>query len=456
MNKIFTFIAACAMSLTAMATDYADKMSIDLGTGATYQDATVSVDLEEDGTYTFCLKNFVFDANGATMAIGNVTLTGITGNVAEDGSVTLEAEGNATLTAGDDENVSFWMGPLLGSIGVTLSAVISNGHLNADIIIAYSGMNIAVKFGSEYTEFTDNMSINMGGEPAIQEATIIVGKQVDGNYSLALNNFALGGTLGIGNVKLSDIEATEDEDGTVTLEASQAISITAGDDESISMWMGPMLGEVEVTLTAKISNGELYAVINIPYNGNNIVVTFGTEYTNYTGNITVDTGNGDPTEQQATITVGKQVDGTYSLTLKNFVFSGLALGNVALTDIEATEDEDGIISLETEQSIKITAGDDPSVTFWMGPMLGSLDVSLTAEISDSNLYAVITIPYSGMNIVVTFGESYSTGINAATISSNNSGVVAIYDMSGRRLNSLTKGLNVIRKADGTTVKVLQK
>ncbi|MCD8290767.1 MAG: calycin-like domain-containing protein [Prevotella sp.] len=455
MNKIFTFIAACAMSLTAMATDYSDKMAIDLGTGATYQDATVSVNQEEDGTYTFCLKNFVFDAVGTTMAIGNVTLTGITGTVAEDGSVTLEAEGDATVTAGDDESVSFWYGGLLiNSVGVTLSAVISNGHLNADITIAYSGMNIAVTFGSEYTEYTDNMSIDMGGEPAIQEATIIVGKQVDGNYSLALNNFSLGGTLGIGNIKLSDIEATEDEDGTVTLQASQAISITAGDDENVSMWMGPMLGEVEVTLTATISNGELYAVINIPYNGNNIVVTFGTEYTNYTGNITVDTGQGDPTVQEATITVGKQVDGTYSLTLKNFVFSGLALGNITLTDIEATENEEGVISLETEQTITITAGDDPTVSFWMGPMLGSLNVSLTAEISEGNLYAVITIPYSGMNIVVTFGENSSSGINTATIS--NSGVDVIYDMSGRRLNALTKGLNIIRKADGTTVKVLQK
>lgn len=55
-----------------------------------------------------------------------------------------------------------------------------------------------------------------------------------------------------------------------------------------------------------------------------------------------------------------------------------------------------------------------------------------------------------------FGDNdFTTGISSVTTTTDSS-VEAIYDLSGRKLNEMQKGINIVRKADGTTVKVLKK
>ena len=96
------------------------------------------------------------------------------------------------------------------------------------------------------TDYTDQLEVIVNGESATQNATISVTKQDDGKYTLSLKNFVLQSddqTMGIGNITLTDIEGVE-KDGVTTIKINKSINITEGDDTSVGMWMGPMLGAV--------------------------------------------------------------------------------------------------------------------------------------------------------------------------------------------------------------------
>ncbi len=120
----------------------------------------------------------------------------------------------------------------------------------------------------------------------------------------------------------------------------------------------------------------------------------------------------DPVE--ATVTVTQQDDGTYTFTLPNFILetegSSMAIGTINVTDIEGSESDD-VILLSVEKNITIEKGDDPSVSFWMGPFLGEIPIKLDAKMADK-LYADISIDM-GSIIYVTFGEDFTgTGIES--------------------------------------------
>lgn len=86
----------------------------------------------------------------------------------------------------------------------------------------------------------------------------------------------------------------------------------------------------------------------------------------------------------------------------------------------------------------------------------SVPVEMTAKMTDDKLYAVIDIDMVIMQVHVVFGSDITSGIDNVTVTPNESGVDEIYDLSGRKLNEMQKGINIVRKADGTTVKVLKK
>ena len=100
--------------------------------------------------------------------------------------------------------------------------------------------------------------------------------------------------------------------------------------------------------------------------------------------------NGVATTQHGIITVNKQGD-LYELTLKNFALNNdgslMGVGNVTLTDIESQTVGSAVI-FDVDRSIDITAGDDPNVPIWMGPMLGPIPVGLVAAIQDSMMTGV--------------------------------------------------------------------
>lgn len=94
------------------------------------------------------------------------------------------------------------------------------------------------------------------------------------------------------------------------------------------------------------------------------------------------------------VSVSKQDNGTYTMDLKNFSLMGLGVGNIHLADVNAKEC--GVVTaLSTQQTIQITAGDDPSVNSWIGPGLGDVPINMKGEIYNGGFNAILSINMGG-------------------------------------------------------------
>ena len=131
--------------------------------------------------------------------------------------------------------------------------------------------------------------------------------------------------------------------------------------------------------------------------------------TDYNESIIV-TVNGVSSEQTGIISV-VQNGNTYDLTMKNFMLASedgpMGVGNVALTGI-VPQTVGNTVILQTTANVEITAGDDPSVAFWMGPMLGPVPVDLMGKIENGHLRCFINIEMASLQqiIQVAIGRGY--------------------------------------------------
>ena len=178
-------------------------------------------------------------------------------------------------------------------------------------------------------------------------------------------------------------------------------------------------------------------------------------YNDYYTDDLVISANGTPAPaQKATITVTKYLDGTYNMMLKNFSFGegdeALLIGDVTMSNIIGKE-ENGAITFETEQDAIITNGED------IAEMLGGkVHLKMKGILKDGKLKALITLEVFGQNIKAAFGgyESGTVGINGITTSTTTANG-AIYDLSGRQLKTMQKGINIVRGKDGKMIKVMK-
>lgn len=177
------------------------------------------------------------------------------------------------------------------------------------------------------------------------------------------------------------------------------------------------------------------------------------ETTEYKGNLTVTMGTSPFPPQETSIYITEQTDGKYTLTLKNFTLMEAGVGTIIVKDVEGTE-QDGKIRLQSSQTIEIQKGDDPNISDWMGPDLGSVPVVIDATMTDAELNASITINMLGVN--VTFGGTV-TGISNVVAADKKVLSEGIYNINGVKVNDMRKGgVYIIRMADGTTKKVIKK
>ena len=291
--------------------------------------------------------------------------------------------------------------------------------------------------------YTDVLQVIINEQSATpQEATILVEKVADGTYTLSLKKFMLVDpalTMPIGDIVLTGITATE-ANGIKTIATKQTIQITASDDTP-DYWLGPMLGDVPVDLQGKMTDGKLYCNIEIDMTaslGQSIDVIFGTDIKSvsaYTDDLVV-TINGSSSEpQKTTISVVEGVDGKYALSLNNFMLDGIAVGNIVLTGITATE-TDGVKNFSAKQNIIITEGEDVSLS-WVGPHLGEVPVDLVGKMTADKLYCTINIDMTaslGQTINVVFGSDITSSIGAVKGEAQST---VIYDLTGRRVESFT-------------------
>ena len=148
MKRLFTLMMVASATMTALATDYTDRLLVLVNGEGTEQHATISV-TEHDGLYDLNLRNFVLMNGDSPTPVGNVQLTDIV--PATDGeAIFLHANQLITVTDGDDADMPFWLGPMLGELPVDVLAVLEGGNLRALInldLMATMQQIVQVRFG---------------------------------------------------------------------------------------------------------------------------------------------------------------------------------------------------------------------------------------------------------------------------------------------------------------------
>ena len=322
-------------------------------------------------------------------------------------------------------------------------------------------------------DYTDQLAISISGFPSgSSEATVSVNQEEgsDGLYTIVLKQFSFGQML-IGDVTMTHVKgnSTDGMGGYVFFEKTeQDADITNGGD------MALLLGnKVHVTINegSCMNSERLYLSLSMPItmmgSTMDIAAEFGTNpfgsgdtpdepadpavMVDYTDQLVVNVAGQELPAQEATIAVGQADDGTYTLALKNFSLEGIGgIGTIKVRGVQGTV-ADGYSALHADQTVTVAAGEDADTSSTMagGQGPGVLDAQLTAD----KLYAVIDINFMGqLTVKVVFGTPVSAGIKQLSV---DNATRKVYDVNGRRLNQLGKGLNIVCGADGHTVKVVR-
>lgn len=181
------------------------------------------------------------------------------------------------------------------------------------------------------------------------------------------------------------------------------------------------------------------------------------ETTTFQGKIAVGAGTIpeiDDNSDAATVVFSKMDDGTYQFVLQQFKFGDLVIGDVTITKGLNAEEKDGTIVLTTNNV------EAPVTNSNMAAMLGGkVLITMNATIKEGKMVAELSNIHVNllgqeMDVTAKFESSSSTtGINS--VSNASAKASRIYDLSGRELPAMQKGLNIVKMANGETVKIIK-
>ena len=157
----------------------------------------------------------------------------------------------------------------------------------------------------------------------------------------------------------------------------------------------------------------------------------------------------DPVD--ATVELEHKADGTSTFMLKDFTFGVFEVGDVIVEGIKGvkngdatTYDFDGIAKLPSDKAVAEALGHQ-------------VPLKLHSVVEGGKLYAEISLPVTmgeaTLKVDCVFGKKSETAINGVV--AGKTAPVAVFNATGARQNGLQKGLNIVRTADGKTVKVLK-
>ena len=181
------------------------------------------------------------------------------------------------------------------------------------------------------------------------------------------------------------------------------------------------------------------------------------ETTTFQGKIAVGVGTIpeiDADSDAATVVFSKMDDGTYQFVLQQFSFGELVIGDVTITKGLNAEEKDGTIVLTTNNVEAPVTNSDMAAALG-----GKVLITMKATIKEGKMVAELSnihvnLGGTEMDVTAKFeSASSTTGINSvSTASAQNS---RIYDLSGRELPAMQKGLNIVKMANGETVKIIK-
>ena len=129
MKKLFLMTAVALCSLASMATDFTGTLKVTVNGDVQQQNATISID-QNNGNYNLLLKNFVYEANGVTKAVGNIAVSDVLA-MAVNGKTLFYADQKVTIANGDDASAA-WIGPSLGEVPVKVVARMQGNYAAVD------------------------------------------------------------------------------------------------------------------------------------------------------------------------------------------------------------------------------------------------------------------------------------------------------------------------------------
>ena len=413
------------------------------------QPTDVTVYNNGDQTVDFELKNFVLGAGEDAVAVGNILVEKLPVTIGSDGLAYISYDDPVNITEGDQEGVSFWLGPQLcetfGAIPVKLNAKMNENKLFATIDIELplgeATQVIHVQLGTddfnqpqrESRVYTEPLVVIVDGESNDPQPTdVTVYNNGDQTVDFELKNFVLGAgedAVAVGNILVEKLPVTMGSDGLAYISYDGPVNITEGDQEGVNFWLGPQLceafGAIPVKLNAKMNENKLFATIDIELplgEATQVIhVQLGTDDFSvepegkvYTDMYVV-TMNGESTEpQQTSITVYDNGDGTINFVLKDFALTMgdtvMPVGDISLNNVAVTEGEDGLKTFSHEGTFSIPADKLEGTSFAMLAQMGYLNnipYTLAGKMNDEKMHATININVTAIGeIIVQFGTEF--------------------------------------------------
>ncbi len=171
----------------------------------------------------------------------------------------------------------------------------------------------------------------------------------------------------------------------------------------------------------------------------------------YTDQLTIYLDGQEQDPQEATINITDNGDGTANFSLADFSFAIFEVGDVNVTNVKTVAD--GSVTAyyyEGEASLP----DDKMVANALGH---KVNVKLYAVVQGDKAYAEISLPVEmggeKLDVDVVFGKKIESAING--VSAGKTAPASVFSTTGARLNSLQHGINIVRNADGKSIKVLK-
>lgn len=153
----------------------------------------------------------------------------------------------------------------------------------------------------------------------------------------------------------------------------------------------------------------------------------------------------------ATVELEHKADGTSTFMLKNFTFGAFAVGDVIVEGIKGVKNGDAT-TYDFDGTAKL-----PSNTTLAEALGHQIPLTLHSVVEGGKLYAEISLSVpmgeETLKVDCVFGKKSETAINGVV--AGKTAPVAVFNATGARQNGLQKGLNIVRTADGKTVKVLK-
>lgn len=462
------------------------------GTTTNYENKTVEVTSVDENTYKVVYKDIVVGDN----RIGDFTVSDVTATTDETtGVVTYTTTATEGTWSNINSEVSMILGiseggaaPLTSFTAKVTPAADETSEASLDMTIATTFNNAPVTFvfGDKYVDpnevvatktYTDNLTVGhdaqTGEVTGYADKQVVFTKYANGESSVTFKEFPISETetrdLTFRGV-IAELAMTEEGVGTVTY--GEDLAMTPIEDETSAFY-----GK-EISLFINISS---YSADKMEF-----TYEFGSEdgiY--YVGQYGVEIEQPDEIVGSKTYTSNLTVDHDANLSNetvyenKDVRFDKYANGDVAVTFVAYPVSENETCDLTFRGTIQEVDMSD----YGMGKMIFGnglvckveneassfngktlyLDINIKLKEDGSPLFSYVfandvdeegegaeSIYYCGRFNV----DDITNGINGVETEMEN-GNVSIYTVGGAKLNTLQKGINIVRLANGKTIKVIK-